>query len=637
MVQANHIATLRDGILKGIPPEAGVTRIDFEGPEIAVYVKNPAVLLSSGDVVKSIAKNLKKRIVLRPDPEVRKDKDEAKKIVYELVPPEAGITNVYFDEVMGEMVIEAKKPGMVIGKNGQVLKQLLAHTLWRPVPVRTPPLRSKFMESVSALTYKNSSYRLRMLKEVGKRIHRSIIYKVDNVRITALGGFKEVGRSAILLEVGEDKILLDCGVKPGAKSYMNEFPSFWLDEFNMDSLSAIVITHAHLDHCGALPLLFKYGYRGPVYCSEPTKMLMALILKDYLDVANKEGRVPIYGIRDVKAALLHTMTLSNGEVTDIAPSVKLTLHNAGHILGSSIAHLHIGEGLHNIVYTSDFKYGKTRLLEPASHVFPRLETLIMESTYGGPNDVMPPREETELNLIEIINRTLGRGGKVLIPVLAVGRAQEIMLVLADAVEKKLIPSVPIYIEGMVQESTAIHTAYPENLAREVRDKILYEDVNPFLAENFVTLEKGHERLDIVEGEPCIILTTSGMLNAGPALEYFKLMAEDKRNSLIFVAYQVEGTLGRAIQEGAKEVVIDYVDGKPQTVKVEMEVHTCNGFSGHSDRKQLLRFIERVTPKPHRVILCHGESEKTMSLASSIERQYRIPVETPDYLDSIKIR
>ena len=637
MVQANHLTVLRDGILKSIPPEAGVTRIEFEGPEIAVYVKNPAVLLSGGDIVKTVAKTLRKRIVLRPDPEVRKDKEEAKKIVYELVPPEAGITNIYFDDVMGEMIIEAKKPGIVIGKNGYLLKQLLAHTLWRPIPVRTPPLKSKFIESVSALLHKNSNYRFKMLKEVGRRIHRPLLYKIDNIRITALGGFKEVGRSAILVDVGEDKILLDCGVRPSARDYMSEFPSFWIDSFDIDSLSAVVITHAHLDHCGALPLLFKYGYRGPVYCSEPTKMLMALILKDYLDVADKEGRTPIYGLRDVKTALLHTIALNHGEVTDIAPGVKLTLHNAGHILGSSMVHLHIGEGLHNIVYTGDFKYGRTRLLEPASYVFPRLETLIMESTYGGPNDIMPSREETEAKLIEIVNRTLERGGKVLIPVLAVGRAQEIMLVLANAVEKKLVPSVPIYIEGMIQESTAIHTAYPESLAKEVRDKIFYEDVNPFLAENFVTLTKGHARLDIVEGEPCIILATSGMLNAGPALEYFKLMAEDERNSLIFVAYQVEGTLGRAIQEGAREVTVDYVDGKPLTVKVKMEIHTCDGFSGHSDRRQLLRFVERVTPKPHRVILCHGESEKTMSLASSIQRYYRVPVETPDHLDSIRIR
>ena len=357
MVQHNHLASLREGILKSIPPEAGVTRIEFEGPEIAVYVKNPAVLLSSGDVVKTVAKTLRKRIVLRPDPAVRKDKEEAKKIVYELVPPEAGITNIYFDDVMGEMIVEAKKPGLVIGKNSSLLKQLLAYTFWRPIPVRTPPLKSRFIESVSTLFHKNSNYRFKMLKEVGRRIHRTPIYKVDNIRITALGGFREVGRSSMLVEVGEDKILLDCGAKPGAREYINEFPAFWIDDFDVDSLSAVVITHAHLDHCGALPLLFKYGYRGPVYCSEPTKMLMALILKDYLDVAEKEGRTPIYGIREVKMALLHTIALSHGEVTDIAPGVKLTLHNAGHILGSSMVHLHIGEGLHNIVYTGDFKYG----------------------------------------------------------------------------------------------------------------------------------------------------------------------------------------------------------------------------------------------------------------------------------------
>ncbi|RLF09899.1 MAG: beta-CASP ribonuclease aCPSF1, partial [Thermoprotei archaeon] len=398
-----------------------------------------------------------------------------------------------------------------------------------------------------------------------------------------------------------------------------------------------VITHAHLDHCGALPYLFKYGYRGPVYCSRPTQMLMALILLDYLDVASREGRTPPYDLKDVKTALLHTIPLNYGEVTDVAPNVRLTLHNAGHILGSAMVHLHIGDGMHNIVYTGDFKFAKTRLLEASAYVFPRLETLIMESTYGAPDDVMPVRQQTEEAFIQAVNRALARGGKVLIPVLSVGRAQEIMLVLVEAISQNLLPSVPIYVEGMVQEATAIHTAYPEELAREVRNKIFYEEQNPFLSENFVTVKSRSARPDIVEGEPCIIMATSGMLNAGPAVEYFRLTASDERNSLIFVSYQAEGTLGRRVQSGAKEVVLTGPDGRPEVVQVRCEVVSIEGFSGHSDRKQLLKFVQRVSPKPSKILICHGEPAKTLNLAGAIQRYFKVPVAAPLPLEAVRLR
>ena len=194
-----------------------------------------------------------------------------------------------------------------------------------------------------------------------------------------------------------------------------------------------------------------------------------------------------------------------GVVTDIAPDIRLTLHNSGHILGGAMVHLHIGEGLHNIVYTSDYKFARTMLLEAAATEFPRIETVITESTYGGTEDFMPSRVEAEEAMTKVINQTLERKGKVLIPVPAVGRAQEIMLIIDGYMKRGLMKEAPVFIEGMISEATAIHTAYPEYLGREVRHSILHEEVNPFQSDYFTIVEHPSVRQSIIEGEPCIVL------------------------------------------------------------------------------------------------------------------------------------
>jgi len=165
------------------------------------------------------------------------------------------------------------------------------------------------------------------------------------VRITALGGFLEVGRSAVLVETPESKVLLDVGLNPSANMFGEKlFPRLDIDQLKIEELDAVVITHAHLDHCGMVPFLFKYGYEGPVYTTVPTRDIMALMQLDSLDVVEKEGKPIPYSAKEVRKELLHTITLDYGEVTDIAPDIRLTFYNAGHILGSAMAHLHIGDG-----------------------------------------------------------------------------------------------------------------------------------------------------------------------------------------------------------------------------------------------------------------------------------------------------
>jgi Predicted metal-dependent RNase, consists of a metallo-beta-lactamase domain and an RNA-binding KH domain len=447
---------------------------------------------------------------------------------------------------------------------------------------------------------------------------------------------QEVGRSAFLVQTRESSILLDCGINPGSSRPFEAFPRLDHPAFEIDSLDAVVVSHAHLDHCGLVPFLFKYGYDGPIYCSAPTLSLMTLLQLDYLDVASKQGIIPPYDQKDVRECVLHTIPLRYGVVTDIAPDVRLTLHNAGHILGSSVVHLHIGEGLHNIVYTSDYKYARTMLLEPATAEFPRVETVITESTYGGPDDIMPSRAEAEERLTRIVNETLERKGKILIPVPAVGRAQEIMLILDGYMKRGLMKEAPVFIEGMISEATAIHTAYPEYLGREVRNSILHEGVNPFESEYFTVVDHPSKRQEIIEGEPCIIMATSGMLEGGPVIEYFKGLAEDERNVIVFVSYQIEGTLGRRVQKGINEVAMMDSEGKMSIVKVKMRVESIEGFSGHSDRRQIINYITQLKPRPERVIVCHGERAKIASIASFIQKRCGIPTVAPSVMETIRL-
>ncbi len=628
---------IRQTILEHIPKEAEITRIEFEGPSLAIYAKKPEIRVTNSRLITDIVNLIKKRIVIRSDPSVRLPETEAQKAIAEIVPQEAEVTNVLFDPTLGEAIIEAKKPGIAIGRDGVVLHEIVLKTRWIPRVLRSPPKPSKIMAHVRHSLYAGSKERERILRNVGERIFRPLLHEVGDVRVSMLGGAREVGRSAFLVQTRESQVLIDCGINPGSTRHFESFPRFDMSQFDLESLDAVIISHAHLDHCGFLPFLYKYGFDGPTYCSVPSLSLMTLLQLDYLDVLTKQGHTLPYDQKDVRESVLHTIPLRFGVVTDIAPDIRLTLHNAGHILGSSIVHLHVGEGFHNIVYTGDYKYGKTMLLEAAARNFPRVETIITEGTYSAPGDIMPSREEAEKNLVSIINETLNRGGKAMVPVPAVGRAQEIMLILDQYMRRGELKEAPVFIEGMISEATAIHTAHPEYLSREVRNGILNQGLNPFESDYFTMVEHPSARQDIVGGEPSIIVATAGMLEGGPIIDYFQQLAHDKRNAIVFVSYQIEGTLGRRVQKGLPEVSIMNSEGKIKVIKCDLEVYTVEGFSGHSDRRQIIGYIRRVSPDPENVIVCHGERAKCIGLADYLQRRYKIRATAPDILETMRLR
>ena len=616
-------------------PEEKISDACFEGANIVLYTKDKDFFLDNNGLIRKIVDNIKKRVELRPDPAITLDVEDAEKLVKEAIPEEAGVDKIIFDPQRSRVIIEAEKPGLAIGKQGDILRGIRKKTLWVPLIRRKPAIRSQLIENIRAVLYQNSDYRRKFLDKIGHRIYDGWIREKKNewIRISYLGGAREVGRSCLFLQTPESRILLDCGVN--IASDKDAYPYLESPEFNINDLDAVVLTHSHLDHCGFIPYLFKYGYRGPVYCTAPTRDVSALLLLDYVKIMRSNGKEPIFTIDNIKEMVKHTICLDYNEVSDITPDVRITLYNAGHILGSAMVHLHVGNGLHNILYTGDMKFGKTRLLDPAVTNFPRLETLMIESTYGGRENILQSRKECENEFADIIKRTIDRKGKVLVPVLGSGRAQEVLLIIEDLIRNNKLDKIPVFIDGMVWDITAIHTAYPEFLNNNIRKLIFHKDQNPFLSEIFKRVGSQKERTQVLEETgSCIILATSGMLVGGPSVQYLKDLADNPKNSLVFVCYQGEGSLGRRIQRGEKEMSID---SNKEITQIKMEVNTIEGFTGHSGRKQLLNFVYRCDPKPKKVIVNHGESSRCLDLASSIHKLNRVETAAPRNLEALRIK
>ncbi len=610
-----------------------ITDSCFEGANIVLYTDNVEFFRNGEAQIKELVNHFKKRIELRADEKILESQEKTKTAIEKTITEEAELTNIIFDVQRSIVIIEAKKPGLVIGKQGSILKDIKDKTLWIPQVQRSSSIPSKITENIREVLYANNNYRRKFLNEIGKKVYKDWSSdKTDGwIRLTVLGSGRQVGRSCFLLQTPVSKILLDCGIDIASHG-PDRFPYFDIPEFDISTIDAIIISHAHLDHCGLVPYLYKMGYQGPVYMTAPTRDISALLGLDFIGVAYKQAATPIFSSTDIKEMVKHSICLNYNEVTDVTPDIRITFYNAGHALGSSMVHINIGNGAHNLLYTGDLKYMKTRLLDPAVNVFPRVETAIIESTYGGKNDILPPRLESENTLIEFIKKTIERKGKVLIPELGLGRAQETMLIIDDAIKSGKMKKVPVYIDGMIWDINAIHTAYPDFLSHNVRNQI-FQDNNPFVSETFKRVGSALERREVIEGGPCVVLATSGMLVGGASVEYFKNFADNSKNSILFVCYQGVGSLGRMVQDGAAEFKTE----SGEVIAINLEVHKIDGFSAHAGRVELLNFIRNSKPKPKRVIINHGEVSKCLDLASTIYKNEHIETNVPRNLETIRLR
>ncbi|MEO9294042.1 MAG: beta-CASP ribonuclease aCPSF1 [Nitrososphaera sp.] len=609
-------------ILQSLPQESGLTKIEYEGPKIALYSKNPSFLMQNSQLVSNMVNTIKKRIVVRTDESIRKPQAVSADIIAKTIPKEAGPAGTFFDPVLGEAVVFAARPWM-LAQTGEDFDNidLAEKTGWR-VRIRKAPRSMVAIENMYRIMGETVAERTRFYREVGDKIFRDKLSDIAEASLTTLGGFAEVGRSCILLTTQESKVLLDCGINESAKDSLAALPRFDVASIGMEEIDAVVLTHAHLDHTGFVPALFKYGYSGPVYCTEPTLLLMAILQQDYI----RRAKNPLYSEMDIERAVVHTIPLTHGIVTDISPDVKLVLSNSGHILGSASAHLHIGNGDHNLVYTGDIKFGKTLALDNASWNFPRVETMIIESTYGGKEDIASPREEAEAHLARSISSAVQTGGRVLVPVPAAGIAQELLLTLDYLTKSGRVPQVKVMVEKVISDATAIYEAYPEFLSRELRPRVSESEASPF-GPQFAPVESEK----IVQGEPAVVLAPSSMLAGGPSVSYFRQIANDPTSKLILVSYQAQDTPGRMMQDGSRQVSID---GEPITVQCQVE--RIDGFSSHSDYNQLMAYVSRLRPKLRKVLVNHGERPKAQNLASSINKIFKIQTQHPLVQEAIKL-
>jgi KH/beta-lactamase-domain protein len=606
-------------ILQSLPHEANLTKIEYEGPCIALYSKNPSYLLQNNQLVLNMVNTIKKRIVIRIDESLRLSQDESTKVIGDTVPKESGIAGTFFDAVLGEAVIFARKPWTILREGGDV--DLTEKIGWK-VRVRKAPQNMLPIEILYKILGETVSQRTKFYREVGDKIFRPKLTEQAEASLLTLGGFAEVGRSCMLLETRESKIILDCGLNLSAKDSLGALPRFDITGIGMEDVDAVVLSHAHLDHTGFLPALFKYGYRGPVYCTEPTLLLMSILQRDYLKYSGSDA---LYSEQDIDRAVTHTITLMLGIVTDISPDIKLVLSNSGHIIGSTSIHLHIGNGEHNLVYTSDMKFGKTQTLENASWSFPRVETMIIESTYGGKEDIMCPREQSEANLVSAVERTLTAGGHVLMPVPAVGISQELILLL-DRFTKGGRLKTKVLVEKIISEATAVYEAYPEFLSKELGKHVLESEASQFGSEFSIV-----ESETLKPSEPAIVLAPSSMLIGGPSVGYLKQIADNPKSTLIILSYQSLDTPGRAILDGARQIRIG-----GETIELQCQVERIDGLGSHSDYNQLMAYVMRLRPKLRRVLVNHGERPKAQNLASMINKQFRIQTQHPLVQEAIKL-
>lgn len=681
------IKTLRDEenivqkIIKSIPIESQITSGRFEGPNIALYTKNPKFALTELTYyLSSLSKTLKKRFIIRTDPSIRADEEQTRILISKILSKDITVSAVFCDDATSEVILEVNKPESI---DADTLINIAQSTGWIVHLRRSSHISSQSITNIHSILKSSSKERLNFLRFMGKRIYREPLFRKEEknnqitttqikydasttnvqnrkfdyekdvikdtfvekssksfnnskeVLIFCLGGVKQVGRSCFIVVTSESKVMLDCGINPGENNTLDAYPRIDWFNFSLEDLDAIIISHAHIDHQGFLPTLFKYGYNGPVYCTEPTLPLMSLLQMDSVKVAQNNGSYCSYETRDINEVIKHTIPLSYGKPTDISPDITITMNNAGHIMGSATIHMNIS-GSHNILYSGDYKFAKTQLLDSAISNYPRVETLITESTYGGSSDVMPDQSTVYSNFTESVNKTLTVGGKVLIPVPAVGRAQEIMLVIDKEMREGRLVESPIYIEGMISEASAIHMSYAHYLGQDVRRSVS-QGINPFQSEYF-TVVNGYGKRDEVlrDRNPAIIMATSGMLEGGPSVEYFKEIATSQINKIIFVSYQIKGTLGRRVLDGTtNEVSMMDKLGKVKVIPLKAQTQKIDGFSGHSDYNQILNFISRAKPK--RVLVNHGERTKSENVASSIYNKLGIRSMVPDNREIIKLR
>ncbi|TVP39626.1 Beta-lactamase domain protein [Candidatus Nitrosocosmicus arcticus] len=609
-------------ILQNLPKECSLTKIEYEGPRIALHTNKPQFLLENNKILSNIVGQIKKRIVLRIDETIRIDESEVQKVAEKHAPQESGITEILFDPALGEATIFVKNISEII-KDEKIINNIILESGWK-ISFKKIPKNMVTIKNINKIIRNASDYRIQFYKRIGEKIFREKLDPNIEANLNSLGGFAEIGRSSMILSTNESNVLLDCGMNIYTKDPLSRFPRFDSTGIKLSEIDAVLLTHAHFDHTGFLPMLFKYGYDGPVYCTEPTSYLMYILYREYIRHSGSEAH---YTDKELEKIFSHLIHLNYNIVTDVSPDIKVTFYNAGHVIGSSSFHLHIGNGDHNFVYTGDIKFGKSSYLENAVWNFPRVETLLIEGTNGGREDSYSSREDAQERLIEVINKVIKNQKLILMPAQLIGTSQELLITLDMLIKQKKIMKCKLYIEKLVTEINSIHEFNVEFLNRELQQSIISNDYNPFRSKNIASiLDITTQKLD-----PGIIIYPSSMLNCSYSKDYLKRISNDPGNLIIFTSKPTGMTLGKEIIDGQRKLSINDED-----FEIRCAIETMYSFNSHSDFNQLNAYISRLRPKLRKILVNHGERSKVQNFSGYSSKVHNISTQYLQNQESIKL-
>jgi metallo-beta-lactamase family protein len=445
-----------------------------------------------------------------------------------------------------------------------------------------------------------------------------------------------------ILEVGGRRLLFDCGLHQGRGAEARErnlsFP------FHAEHLDAVIVSHAHIDHCGNLPTLVKQGYRGPIYCTPATRDLMRVMLRDSAKVQEEEAAhaniarnyvepwvQPLYHFADVEKTLKQAVSVPYGQETTVGDDIRFRFSEAGHILGSAMVHA-IAEGPNgprSVTFTGDLGRRGMPLLKPSAPV-PPADLLICESTYG--NRQHEPIAGTVAKLYDVINRTTARGGKSLIPAFSLGRCQLIIHFLQEGLRKGILDDVPIYVDSpLAGEVAEVYRKHPNALESSVAE--LVREGHGILGGDGVRYVRDMEestRLTTKAG-PAVVIASSGMCDAGRIQTHLKQHIDDPRCSVILVSFQAPGTTGRRLMEPKPTIKML---GKEWNKWIE--VTHLEGFSGHADQSDFLAYLGPIAGRVGKVRLIHGEREQSLHLGQLLRDNGFDDVSVPEPGDRVRL-
>jgi metallo-beta-lactamase family protein len=451
------------------------------------------------------------------------------------------------------------------------------------------------------------------------------------MKVSFDGACREVTGSCILIESERTKFLVDCGMFQGS-SYSKNLDDF---SFNPKEIDFVLLTHAHLDHCGRLPKLFAEGFRGRVYSTTPTRDLTEIILLDALKVAQIEGRpfcAPFCTESDISSSMGFFTCLNYGEEKSINEKVRIRMRNSGHILGSSIFEVWINDQgkEKKLVFSGDIGNPPAPIVNDPEFIS-GADVVFVESTYG--DKLHEPKEKGIELLKQKIKETIKKGGVLMIPVFALERTQELLYILNDFIENKKVSDILVFLDSpLAIKATGIYKQYSDLYDKEAKELIFKGDnIFNFKGLEVIRNEAQTGRVDKAT-PPKIIMAGSGMFEGGKIKSYLKKYLGNSANTLLIISFQPEGSLGRKLSQGEKVVEVDGLK-----MKVRADVATILSFSSHGDRVMLFNWIEAINkPYPKKIFIVHGEEESSKSLAQSLEGISKGDIVVPFYKEIYEI-